>query len=119
MASHFRATKDAAIVAMLKREGAIFIVRGNCPQFVFVGHTANRIFGTSVNPYQENRTTGGSSGGDGALVAMRCVPFAIGTDIGGSIRSPASCNGIVGFKPTSQRSSNDGIVVATEGYGMP
>jgi Asp-tRNA(Asn)/Glu-tRNA(Gln) amidotransferase A subunit family amidase len=86
---------------MLKYEGAIPIVRGNCPQFCWVGHTENRIFGRGLNPYDKNRTVGGSSGGDGALVSARCVVFGIGTDIGGSIRSPAACNGIIGFKPTA------------------
>jgi Asp-tRNA(Asn)/Glu-tRNA(Gln) amidotransferase A subunit family amidase len=61
----------------------------------------------------------GSSGGDGALVAARCVPFSIGTDIGGSIRGPAACNGIVGFKPTSQRSSQRGVVTPATGYSTP
>lgn len=95
---------------MLLREGAIPMVRGNLPQLVYVGHTENRIFGLSVNPFDQSRTTGGSSGGDGALVAMRCVPFSLGTDVGGSIRSPAAYNGIIGFKPTSQRSSMYGTV---------
>ncbi len=54
-----------------------------------------------MNPWDCTRSTGGSSGGDGALVAMKCVPFALGTDVGGSIRSPAAYNGIIGFKPTS------------------
>lgn len=61
----------------------------------------------------------GSSGGDGALVSAKCVPFAIGTDIGGSIRAPAACNGIIGFKPTSQRSTSRGCVAPTPGYSMP
>jgi Asp-tRNA(Asn)/Glu-tRNA(Gln) amidotransferase A subunit family amidase len=100
MAAHYVAKEDAVVVKLLKREGAIPIVRGNLCQFVYVGHTDNRIFGRAVNPYDSMRTCGGSSGGDGALVASRCVPFAIGTDIGGSIRSPASCSGIIGFKPT-------------------
>jgi amidase len=75
------------------------------PQLIYVGHTENRIFGLSVNPYDKTRSSGGSSGGDGALVSMRCVPFAIGSDVGGSIRSPAAYCGIVGFKPTAMRSS--------------
>jgi len=58
-----------------------------------------------MNPYDKSRTCSGSSGGDAALVSKRCVPFAIGTDVGGSIRAPAACTGIVGFKPTPQRNS--------------
>jgi Asp-tRNA(Asn)/Glu-tRNA(Gln) amidotransferase A subunit family amidase len=119
MAAHFKAEKDAAVVAFLKNEGAIPMVRGNVPQFVYAGHTDNRIFGCAKNPYDRTRTCGGSSGGDGALVSAKCVPFAIGTDIGGSIRSPAACSGIIGFKPTSQRNSMRGIVVPTTSYSMP
>jgi len=65
------------------------------------GHSENRIFGCALNPYDKDRTCGGSSGGDGALVSAKCVPLSIGTDIGGSIRSPAHCSGVIGFKPTS------------------
>ena len=101
MHAHYVAKKDAAIVAMIKKEGAIPIVRGNVPQFCWVGHTDNRVFGLSKNPYDQTRTCSGSSGGDGALVSSKCVPFALGTDIGGSVRAPAACNGILGFKPTS------------------
>jgi Asp-tRNA(Asn)/Glu-tRNA(Gln) amidotransferase A subunit family amidase len=101
MAAHFKADKDAAVVAFLKSEGAIPMVRGNVPQFVYAGHTENRIFGCALNPYDKTRTCAGSSGGDGALVSAKCVPFAIGTDIGGSIRAPAACLGIIGFKPTA------------------
>jgi len=53
-----------------------------------------------LNPHDALRTCGGSSGGDAGLVAARCVPFALGTDIGGSIRCPAHFNGVYGFKPT-------------------
>lgn len=66
-----------------------------------MGHTYNKIFGRALNLFDQTRTTSGSSGGDAGLVAAKCVPFAIGTDIGGSIRGPAACNGILGFKPTS------------------
>jgi fatty acid amide hydrolase len=60
-----------------------------------------------MNPYNKDRTCGGSSGGDAGLVAARCVPLAIGTDIGGSIRVPAGFTGVRGFKPT-----NDAISLA-------
>ena len=86
---------------------------------MYAGHTENRIFGCAVNPYDNSRTCGGSSGGDGGLVGSKCIPFAIGTDIGGSIRSPASCSGVIGFKPTSQRGSYAGMVVPTKSYLMP
>ena len=118
LGSHYVAKTDAPIVEMMKREGAIPIVRGNLPQFVWVGHTENRIYGRAMNPRDPTRTCGGSSGGDGAIVASRCAMFGIGTDIGGSIRSPAACNGIIGFKPTAQRSSARGILVPAVGYSM-
>ncbi len=66
-------------------------------------HSENRVWGTAQNPYNKLRTCGGSSGGDAALVATRCVPLAIGTDIGGSIRIPSDFNGVYGFKGSSNR----------------
>ncbi len=63
----------------------------------------NRVWGLSMNPYNKDRTCGGSSGGDAGLVATRCVPLAIGTDLGGSMRIPSDFIGIYGFKATTQR----------------
>ena len=117
MAAHYTGDKDCAIVAMLKRQGAIPMVRGNLPQYCMAGHTDNHIFGRAKNPYDNDRTCGGSSGGDAGLVASKCVPFAVGSDIGGSIRCPASCNGIIGFKPTAYRSTLDGMLFPSPGYG--
>ena len=62
-----------------------------------------------MNPYDKSRSAGGSSGGDAALVASRCVPFAIGTDLGGSLRIPAHFNGVFGFKPTAWRALRSGL----------
>lgn len=64
-----------------------------------------------MNPHDNNRSVGGSSGGDAGLVAARCVPFAIGADIGGSIRIPCGFNGITGFKPTAYRMSYHGMII--------
>ena len=72
----------------------------------------NKKWGRARNPWNLTRTPGGSSGGDAALVAMRCVPLAIGTDVAGSLRGPASFCGIVGFKPTSLRLTKKGAVRA-------
>lgn len=119
MAAHYKAPEDAALVAMIKKEGAVPMIRGNVPQFMWSGYTENRIFGQSKNPYDNTRTVSGSSGGDGGLVGSRCVPFAIGTDIGGSVRGPAAANGIVGFKATAQRSSMVGSVGPYTGYTCP
>ena len=87
------------LINILKAE-AIPLVRGNLPQAALSVHSVNKIWGRAKNPYDQERSCGGSSGGDAGLVASRCVPLGIGTDIGGSIRIPAAFNGIVGFKPT-------------------
>ena len=65
----------------------------------------NYIFGNANNPYDQERTTGGSSGGEGGVSATRCSPFGIGTDVLGSIRCPALFNGVFGFRSTPQRMS--------------
>jgi len=68
-----------------------------------LSESVNRIWGRSRNPWDLDRSPGGSSGGDAALVAAGCVPLSVSADGAGSIRIPACCNGIVGFKPTPQR----------------
>ena len=84
----------------MKEAGAIPMIRGNVPQNVFILHTQNNIYGTALNPHDHTRTCAGSSGGDAGLVGSRCIPLSIGTDIGGSIRTPAAFSGVLGFKPT-------------------
>mmetsp|Transcript_30064 Transcript_30064/g.78892 ORF Transcript_30064/g.78892 Transcript_30064/m.78892 type:complete len:636 (+) Transcript_30064:121-2028(+) len=106
---------DAVIVEMLRDAGAIPMVRGNVPQQLMMPMTSNAIWGTAVNPWDFGRTPGGSSGGEGVLVAVGAVPIAIGTDIGGSIRIPASNNGVFGFKPTPQRMSMHGMPACRPG----
>jgi Asp-tRNA(Asn)/Glu-tRNA(Gln) amidotransferase A subunit family amidase len=96
----YKADEDAPIVEIMKREGAIPMVRGNVPQLVYIMHSDNNIYGCSKNPFDDSRTCGGSSGGDAGLVGARCIPLAIGSDIGGSIRGPALMCGIYGFKST-------------------
>lgn len=71
-------------------------------------HTDSPTFGTAFNPWNRERTCGGSSGGDGALVGARCVPLSIGTDVGGSLRVPSMFNGAYAMKPSSFRASNKG-----------
>lgn len=77
-------------------------------------HTDNRIFGRAKNPYDNDRSCGGSSGGEGGLIGARCVPFGIGSDIGGSIRIPCLFNGIAGLKPTNWRLSSEDNAEGTE-----
>ncbi|XP_035997184.1 vitamin D3 hydroxylase-associated protein [Fundulus heteroclitus] len=104
------AEKDSVIVEVLKKQGAIPFVKTNLPQALLNYACSNPIFGQTANPYNAQKTPGGSSGGEGALIAGGGSILGIGTDIGGSIRIPASFCGICGFKPTSGRLSSQGIV---------
>jgi aspartyl-tRNA(Asn)/glutamyl-tRNA(Gln) amidotransferase subunit A len=92
--------EDAPIVERMKAAGAIQLGKTNTPAFGWIGATHNLVFGTTRNPWNLDRTPGGSSGGASAAVAAGLGPLAIGTDGGGSIRIPASCAGIFGHKPT-------------------
>jgi len=69
MMSHYVVKQDAHIVRLIKEQGAIPMVRGNLPQYVFCAHTTNHIYGMAVNPFDTTRTVSGSSGGDAGLVA--------------------------------------------------
>jgi aspartyl-tRNA(Asn)/glutamyl-tRNA(Gln) amidotransferase subunit A len=95
--------EDAPCVQRLKEAGAILIGKTTTPEFGHKAITDSPLFGITRNPWNLDRTPGGSSGGAGALVAAGLGPLAIGTDGGGSIRIPASCTGIVGLKPTLGR----------------
>jgi len=104
-----RAKDDSVLVHILRVcSGALPIVRGNVGQIMMLPESENFVWGRSCNPWDLNRTPGGSSGGDATLVAMKCVPMAVGSDVAGSIRIPASFCGVVGFKPSSMRLSNKG-----------
>ncbi len=110
-------TQDATVVARLREQGAILLGKSNTPEFTLIGgvlgvnSTNNIIYGISKNPYDLNRTTSGSSGGAGAIVAAGGAPFDVGTDWGGSVRGPSSTNGIAGIKPTSVRLPRTGHIV--------
>ncbi|KAH7163582.1 amidase signature domain-containing protein [Dactylonectria estremocensis] len=86
-------------------EGCVFYARTTQPQTIMHLETNNNIFGRTVNPYNRNLTSGGSSGGESALIGMRGSIFGVGGDIGGSIRCPSAHVGIYGFKPTLKRIS--------------
>ncbi len=101
--------KDAATVKLLKQAGAIILGKCNTHEFAAGSTTNNPWYGASHNPWDLERSPGGSSGGSGAAVAAFLCPGATGTDTGGSIRNPATCNGIVGLKPTYGRLSLLGI----------
>jgi aspartyl-tRNA(Asn)/glutamyl-tRNA(Gln) amidotransferase subunit A len=94
---------DATVVARWKAVGGIPIAKTNLPEFALWWETGNLLFGRTVNPWNPERTTGGSSGGEAAAIAAGCSPLGIGSDVGGSIRLPAHYCGIAGLKPTHGR----------------
>ncbi|KAK5110257.1 hypothetical protein LTR62_006110 [Meristemomyces frigidus] len=97
------AEDDALILKLLWNAGCVFYVRTTEPQALMHLETDNNIYGTTVNPYNRDLTSGGSSGGEGALLGLKGSCLGIGSDIGGSIRSPAANNGVFGLRPTSHR----------------
>ena len=103
------ATENAPLVDILLAAGAVIHCKTNVPQTLLALDSVNNVFGRTLNPLNRTDwTVGGSSGGEGALVAMRGSVFGIGTDVGGSIRIPAMCNAVLGFKPSSGRISSRG-----------
>src|ERR1700720_2383960 len=99
------AAEDSAVVARLRRAGAILLGKTNTPEFLTSYETDNYITGRTNNPWNVDRTPGGSSGGEAAAIASGCSPGGVGTDGGGSIRVPAHFCGIAGLKPTPGRIS--------------
>ncbi|KUL88173.1 hypothetical protein ZTR_04082 [Talaromyces verruculosus] len=94
------AKENSALAAMLIDLGAVLYCKTNLPQTIMTGDSDNNIFGRTLNPRNKSLTAGGSTGGEGALIALRGSILGVGTDIGGSIRVPAVCNGIYGFRPS-------------------
>ena len=91
------------MIERLQKAGAIIFARTTTPEFCLSGVTKSRIWGITRNPWNLDYTPGGSSGGSGAALAAGIATLATGTDIGGSIRIPASASGVVGFKPPHGR----------------
>jgi len=90
--------EDAEVIKRLKKAGAIILCKTNSSTLCFAQESVNKLYGRTNNPWDTNRTAGGSSGGEGALLAIGGATAGIGSDIGGSIRFPSHLNGVVGFK---------------------
>ena len=107
--------EDGLIVSLLREAGAIPFVRTNVPQGLMVPESMNVIWGAAANPWDLDRTPGGSSGGEAALLAARGSVLGLGSDIGGSLRIPAHMTGVYAFKPTPARITLDGLGIPTLG----
>ncbi|MGW7079908.1 amidase [Streptomyces sp. NPDC054866] len=101
-----QAQGDAACVTALRESGAVLLGRSNAPAFSYRWFSTNDLHGRTLNPWDPARTPGGSSGGASSSLAAGMTPIAQGNDIGGSIRYPAACCGVVGIRPTVGRISN-------------
>lgn len=104
---------DATVVARMRRAGAILIGKTNCPPAGAGEESWNSVHGGTRNPYDINRTPGGSSSGEAAIIAAAGSPLGLGSDSGGSIRMPAHYCGITALKPTA------GLIPVTGAYGLP
>lgn len=107
---NFETPIQATVVEKLEGAGAICIGKSNLDAFAHGGSTENSAFGVTYNAHDTAKVAGGSSGGSAVVTALDIVPFALGTDTGGSIRQPASFNGVYGIKPTYGMSSRYGVV---------
>ena len=101
---------DCYLIEVLKRKGAVPLLTTNVPQGLLAIESENLIYGKTLNPFDKDRTSGGSTGGEAGLIRLLGSAAGIGSDIGGSIRIPASFCGIYGFKPTAMRMSRIGAI---------
>ncbi|KAJ7246279.1 general amidase [Mycena haematopus] len=106
---------NAVLVDVLESLGAVPFVKTNVPQTLMWPETFNHVFGRTTNPNNRSLTSGGSSGGEGALIALKGSPLGVGSDIGGSVRIPAGLCGVYGFRPSYNRIPYAGCVNSMEG----
>lgn len=111
---NYIAKEDAEVVARIRAEGAIIIGKTNTPVFCFCQETDNKLYGRTNNPWDLSRTVGGSSGGEGALIATGGAAVGVGADIGGSLRFPSHFNGVIGFKSGNRQVSAQGSFPAMD-----
>ena len=102
-------SSDAPLVRRLRRAGAIVLGKTNVPQLMLIHETDNPLFGRTNHPWNIERSPGGSSGGEAAIIAAGGSPLGLANDLGGSIRQPAHSCGICGLKPTTMRLTNAGV----------
>ena len=108
------AAADGLVAGRLRAAGAILVGKTNVPEFAFEGYTDNRRFGSTRNPWAPDWSPGGSSGGSAAALAAGLALIATATDVGGSVRIPASACGLIGLKPTAGRIERDPILASPE-----
>ena len=114
------ATTDGPLIARLRSAGAIVVGKTNVPQLMLLYETDNPVYGRTNNPWDMGRGSGGSSGGEAAIIAAGGVPLGLATDLGGSIRQPAHVCGIHGLKPSGGRLTCVGSSSAFTGFdAMP
>lgn len=109
---------ESEMVRELRNLGAILYCKTSVPHTLMSGETNNNIIGYTNNPKNRNLSSGGSSGGEGALISLKGSPIGFGTDIGGSVRIPAGFNGLYGIKPSHGRMPYEGMAnsMVSENY---